>query len=280
MVSVCIDGEARGFTLVKVKGDGACLFNALSMGMSGTEVHAHAIRSDIVAHVLNWFEDFQESICLAGEASATPGRYAQFMGKPHEYGTFVEITAAAALFQRRICLLPTRHKCEQLNTAMINSIEEPVIHIDAVDTIDCPLYLTKRAEECLHKYDDESSMTAGLDRRIVIKVGARIMLRRNIDLTLGLVSGAIGTVPKVIFDIDNCSLIRRLQVQFNHGLVYDLERVSTKFEVLPRVFVHREHRRFLPKFLGGLDFEGHLQTFDLALCKKSGVNITRLSLSY
>ncbi|KAI5708183.1 hypothetical protein M8J77_017546 [Diaphorina citri] len=83
-------------------------------------------------------------------------------------------------------------------------------------------------------------MTAGLDRRIVMKVGARIMLRRNIDLTLGLVNGAIGTVRKVIFDIDNCSLIRRLQVQFNHGLVYDLERVSTKFEVLPRVFVHRE----------------------------------------
>ncbi|KAI5715447.1 hypothetical protein M8J77_016076 [Diaphorina citri] len=83
-------------------------------------------------------------------------------------------------------------------------------------------------------------MTAGLDRRIVMKAGARIMLRRNIDLTLGLVNGAIGTVRKVIFDIDNCSLIRRLQVQFNHGLVYDLERVSTKFEVLPRVFVHRE----------------------------------------
>ncbi|KAI5725051.1 hypothetical protein M8J77_010340 [Diaphorina citri] len=83
-------------------------------------------------------------------------------------------------------------------------------------------------------------MTAGLDRRIVMKVGARIMLRRNIDLTLGLVNGAIGTVRKVIFDIDNCSLIRRLQVQFNHGLVYDLERVSTKFEVLPRVFDHRE----------------------------------------
>ncbi|KAI5754357.1 hypothetical protein M8J77_007963 [Diaphorina citri] len=81
---------------------------------------------------------------------------------------------------------------------MINSIEEPAIHIDAVDTVDCPRYLTKRAEECLHKYDDESSMTAGLDRRIVIKV------------------------------------------QFNHGLVYDLERVSTKFEVPPRVFVHRE----------------------------------------
>lgn len=109
MVSLCIDGEARGFTLVKVKGDGACLFNALSMGMSGTELHAHAIRSDIVAHVLNRVEDYQESICLAGEASATPGRYAQFMGKPHEYGTFVEITAAAALFQRRIVVVRGGH---------------------------------------------------------------------------------------------------------------------------------------------------------------------------
>lgn len=39
----------------------------------------------------------------------TPGRYAQFMGKPHDYGTFVEITAAAALFQRRIVVVRGGH---------------------------------------------------------------------------------------------------------------------------------------------------------------------------
>ena len=44
----------------------------------------------------------------------------------------------------------------------------------------------------LVSYGDDS--TAGLEKEIVIKLGCKIMLRRNIDITLGLVNGAIGTV--------------------------------------------------------------------------------------
>lgn len=36
------------------------------------------------------------------------------------------------------------------------------------------------------KYEDDASMTAGLEETIVIKVAARVMVRRNIDVSLGL----------------------------------------------------------------------------------------------
>lgn len=68
----------------------------------------------------------------------------------------------------------------------------------------------------------------------------RIMLRRNIDVSLGLVNGSIGTVEQIVYDIDNRLKVKKIKVKFSHGLVHDLERVTTKFEVLPRAYVHRE----------------------------------------
>lgn len=35
---------------------------------------------------------------------------------------------------------------------------------------------------------------AGLDRKIEVKIGAKITLRRNIDIGLWLVNGAVGTI--------------------------------------------------------------------------------------
>ncbi|KAL1448322.1 hypothetical protein WDU94_000591 [Cyamophila willieti] len=139
-----------------------------------------------------------------------------------------------------VCLLPTKNMCEQFNTAMLRAIDQPEIEIQANDKIDSPRYLNKRATEAVKKYEDDSSMTAGLEHKIVLKLGARIMLRRNIDVSLGLVNGSIGTVQKIIQDIDNRSMVKKIKIKFNHGLEYDLERVTTKFEVLPRAYVHRE----------------------------------------
>ena len=43
----------------------------------------------------------------------------------------------------------------------------------------------------LVNYGDDSTNTAGLEKETVIKLGCKIMLRRNIDITLGLVNGAM-----------------------------------------------------------------------------------------
>lgn len=83
---------------------------------------------------------------------------------------------------------------------MLKSLPGPEIILTAVDSIDCPRYLLKRARECFKKYEDDASLTAGLEETIVIKIGAKVMLRRNIDVSLGLVNGSIGIVQGIKLD--------------------------------------------------------------------------------
>ena len=55
---------------------------------------------------------------------------------------------------------------------------------------------------------NDSNCTAGLEAELTLAVGARVMLRRNIDTKLGLVNGAIGTV--------RCISSKQLIVEFDH----------------------------------------------------------------
>ena len=51
-------------------------------------------------------------------------------------------------------------------------------------------------------------MTAGLKAELTLAVGARVMLRRNIDIKQGMVNGAIGTVTFISS--------QKLMVKFDH----------------------------------------------------------------
>ena len=66
-----------------------------------------------------------------------------------------------------------------------------------------------------------------------LAVGARVMLRRNINIEVGLVNGAIGTVIAIS--------ARCISVQFDHiNDPCDIEKVKTKFMVMKNYFVYRE----------------------------------------
>ena len=65
------------------------------------------------------------------------------------------------------------------------------------------------------------------------------MLRRNIDITLGLVSGAIGTIHSVQRCIDQSSKVDTITILFSNSQQHCLKRVTTKFEVLDKAYVIR-----------------------------------------
>ena len=66
------------------------------------------------------------------------------------------------------------------------------------------------------------------------------MLRRNIDVTLGLVNSSIGTVSSVKYSIDQCNVIDAINIKFDNGKEQVLEKVSSKFQVLDKAFVIRQ----------------------------------------
>ena len=75
-----------------------------------------------------------------------------------------------------------------------------------------------------------TNMTAGLEAKLRLDVGARVMLRQNIDTSAGLVNGAIGTVRAIAK--------RHVCVQFDHMTEpYNVENVGS---IMKNLYVYRK----------------------------------------
>jgi len=66
----------------------------------------------------------------------------------------------------------------------------------AVDTLDTIVSkeLMPRIDAAYRKMNEDVTRTVGLEKRIDLCIGSRIVLRRNKDVDAGLVSGSTGTV--------------------------------------------------------------------------------------
>lgn len=138
-----------------------------------------------------------------------------------------------------VCLLPTCHTCDVLNTAMLNRISSEEILLIAEDTVECIPYVKKKILKLLSDNDDNNSRTAGLSKRITIKIGAKVMIRRNIDASLGLVNDTIGTVISIVKDTLTNN-IKKIKLLLPSGMEFLIEKVNVKFELMDRAYVIRK----------------------------------------
>jgi len=76
-------------------------------------------------------------------------------------------------------------------------------------------------------------MTAGLESKLSIAVGARVMLRRKIDTKNSLVNETLGTVRSIA--------VHTVMIKFDHiEEPYSVERVRSKFLLTKNFYVYRK----------------------------------------
>ena len=135
-----------------------------------------------------------------------------------------------------VCLFPKKRACEVFNAQMLTKTASPTCELYCTDEIDETAgarKMTKKVVEHLEKLNTDCNMTAGLEAKLCLAVGARVMLRRNLDTKAGLVNGAIGTVLSIASN--------HVTVQFDHvSTPYDVERVKSKFMVMKNFYVYRK----------------------------------------
>ena len=119
---------------------------------------------------------------------------------------------------------------------MLDKLDTKVHKIPCVDEIDETMgsrRWSKRSAEQLQKLNKDCNLTAGLEAELVIAVGARVMLRRNIDTKHGLVNGAIGTVIDITY--------QHVIVKFDHITEpCALEMVRSKFLLLKSFHIYQK----------------------------------------
>jgi hypothetical protein len=134
-----------------------------------------------------------------------------------------------------LCLFPTRKSCHEFNLQMLSKLETETRDIMCTDEVDETTGIfrwSKKATEEMKKLNTDCNLTAGLEAVLHIAIGARVMLRRNIDTSIGLVNGALGTVISI--------KAHHIGVKFdNIQNVYQVPKVKSRFMVMNKIYVRR-----------------------------------------
>ena len=115
----------------------------------------------------------------------------------------------------------------------LDSDVHELLSTDEVDETSSTCKWSSKAADRVEKLNRDSNLTAGLEANLRLAVGARVMLRRNIDTKAGLVNGAIGTVISIAMN--------HISIQFDYMRAPDkIERVKSRFMVMKNLTVYRK----------------------------------------
>ena len=142
-----------------------------------------------------------------------------------------------------VCLFPKVNMCKEFNETMLANLPTPTVKIKATNLIDGTSNmhvrkkkdddeLEKKLEKKLKELNKDINNTGGLEAKLQLAVGARVLLRCNVSVEKGLVNGALGTVQAISE--------KRITVKFDRITdPCEIEKVKRKFMVMKNVFVYR-----------------------------------------
>jgi len=146
--------------------------------------------------------------------------------------------------QSPVILLPRTKQCGKVNAALLDRLESEVMDLTAIDTLDTVVdkHLLPKVQKAYEKVDEDITRTAGLDKCLRVCAGARVMLKRNIDVEAGLVKGAVGVVTGFHKNNADSSIqICSVNVEFENAAgSVKIERQTSTFEVLKSIFFTRK----------------------------------------
>jgi len=99
--------------------------------------------------------------------------------------------------------------------------------------------IKKRVTKILTDNNDDNTRIAGLSTQIIIKIGTKVMIRRNINASLGLANDTLATVISIVQDATT-DYIEKIKLLLPSDLEYFIERVSVKFKVMDRAYIIRK----------------------------------------
>lgn len=138
-----------------------------------------------------------------------------------------------------VAMFPLTHSVDLFNNKISEILKLETISLFAVDRE----RKSKESQVINRKHKmakKKTSETAGLEYCLVIGVGSRVMLRRNLGSEYGLANGAIGEVIGFIQDKNDCDQVEFIEIKFkNMKQNYKLKRISCEFQSRPNQYITR-----------------------------------------
>lgn len=149
---------------------------------------------------------------------------------------------------KAICILPKNDSVDEFNIGCLEKLDIPAVKIPCTD-LGGQEYVKKKQKRKSKRNDVrrknrgfKTSETAGLEEIVVVGLGARVMLRRNIDQKNGLVNGALGTVVRISYVTHHGKeSVTGIDVKFDRtGATHTIKRVWASFDLPGLRTTHRE----------------------------------------